>query len=87
MTVEDPEFTDDDLAAAVAFEDDKAARCSGCGHHRDESMATGADQDYEAEARTCHACAAVAKSIRAAHQGEGTFDDDGVYWLSEKRRG
>jgi len=84
VTVSDPEWSDDDLAAALAFEDDKAARCSGCGNYRDECMADGADLEWVAEPVACHACAARDRAA-AAFQKEAKGETPGIFYRLFRR--
>lgn len=84
VTTFDPDWSDDDLEAALAFVDDEADRCPGCGHHRDESMAHGMDQAYDAEPIVCHACAVTERAqAAAANENRERF---GVFWRTWKRR-
>lgn len=85
VTVFDPDFTEDDMAAALAFEDDKALRCGGCGHHVDESMAMGADQFYDSEPIVCHACAARDMAIDRFRKDNGEMA--GTKWRVFRRKG
>lgn len=78
VTTFDPDFTEDDIDAAMAWVDDEALRCSGCGQHRDESMAPGADQLYDAEPVVCHGCAA--RDRGKADAGNKKLDTAGVFW-------
>lgn len=83
VTTFDPEWTDEDIDAALAWADDEALRCTGCGRHRDETMAEGQDQAYESEPVVCHACAAVDRARKAWSEKKG--DTAGVYWPVKER--
>lgn len=85
VTTFDPEWTDEDVDAALAWVDDEALRCAGCGHHRDESMAEGMDQAYESTGRVCHACADRDRTRAAWAEKKG--DTAGLYWATRKREG
>lgn len=85
VTTFDPEWTDEDIDAALAWADDEALRCSGCGIHRDESMAPGGDQLYDAEPIVCHACAA--KDRARADASNKKLDPAGVFWRVFRRPG
>lgn len=58
MTVFDEDYTDDDMAAHLEWQREDRNTCA-CGQPMDESTAVGADDHYEAELVTCHACAAM----------------------------
>lgn len=58
VTVFDEDFTDDDMAAALDWQNEKRNICS-CGEPFDESTALGADENYVGELVVCHACAAM----------------------------
>lgn len=85
VTTFDPEWTDEDIDAALAWADDEALRCPGCGMHRDESMAQGADQAYDAEPMVCHGCAA--KDRGRADAAKKKLDTAGVFWRVFRRPG
>lgn len=85
VTTFDPDWTDEDIDAALAWVDDQALVCSGCGHHRDETMATGEDQSYDAEPIVCHACAARDRARNAWAEKKG--DTAGVFWRVFRRQG
>lgn len=83
VTTFDADWSDDDITAALAWVADEADRCSGCGHHRDESMAVGQDQAYDAEPIVCHACAARDRAVKAGHDKH--LDTAGIYWRIKER--
>lgn len=74
MTVFDEDFTDDDMAAALEHQAEKRNTCS-CGQPLDESTAVGADDDYEAELLTCHACAAMDRKERTFREQDNAVTD------------
>ncbi len=71
VTEFDEDFTDDDAAAALVWQTEDALRCGGCGGPTDETMATGADDNYDAEIVVCHRCAAGDRAERAFGEGHG----------------
>lgn len=71
VTVFDEDFTDDDMAAALEWQTEQALKCSGCGGPTDETMAVGADDNYEAELLVCHKCAAGDRAERAYRDDKG----------------
>lgn len=83
VTTFDAEWTDEDIDAALAWADDDALRCGGCGHHRDESMREGQEQAYDSEPVVCHACAVRDRARAAWADKKG--DTAGVYWPVHKR--
>lgn len=82
MTTFDPDFTEADIEAALAWEDDKAAKCGGCGHYVDESMEPGADREYEAEPLVCHACAERDRAQEVWRKENG--EQAGLKWRIKK---
>ena len=78
VTTFDADWTEADIEAALAYQDDLGAKCSGCGHYVDESMADGADRDYEAEPLACHACAERDRAQERYRKDNG--DQAGVRW-------
>lgn len=83
MTVEDPEWSDEDTAYALEVQAVDDRRCSGCGFDRVESMARGQDRHYVVEPVTCHACAERDRSANTFRQGKG--ETAGVYFPIRER--
>ena len=83
-TVFDADWSDEDVAAALAWQDNEDAKCSGCGHPRDESMDPERALAYDAEPVVCHSCAARARADRAFRSANG--DNDGVLWRIIERK-
>lgn len=71
MTVFDEDFTEDDMRAALEWQEEQALLCSGCGRPTDETMAVGRDDDYNAEILVCHACAAGDRAERIYRTADG----------------
>lgn len=69
VTVFDEDFTDDDMAAALAWQSEQRLTCS-CGFPLDETTAKGRDEAYDVELVTCHVCATADRAIRS-HQRDG----------------
>lgn len=74
MTVFDEDFTDEDMAAALDWQAEKANTCA-CGQPIDESTAYGADDNYQAELLVCHACAAMERTERAFRAQDNAVTD------------
>lgn len=83
MTTFDPDWTEDDISAALVWLHDEDDRCTGCGLPRSETFDPERANAYTAEAWACHACAARAKAERAFREGKG--DVDGVYFPVRER--
>lgn len=71
VTTFDEDFTEDDMAAALEWQTEQALKCSGCGRPTDETMAKGADDNYDAELLVCHACAAGDRALRTYENDKG----------------
>lgn len=78
MTVDDPIWSDEDYESALAWLVEDKTRCSGCGHHRDETTDAESQHKWDAEAVVCHACAARDQRAKAFRNNKG--DESGVYW-------
>jgi ribosome-binding protein aMBF1 (putative translation factor) len=64
VTVFDEDFTEDDMRDALEWQTQDAMKCGGCGGFIDETMAVGADDNYEAELLVCHKCATGERAER-----------------------
>lgn len=64
---------------ALVWQAEQNARCGGCGHPLDESMAKDAEDTYEVSHRVCHACVARENAIEA-HKGT----KQGRYFIVER---
>jgi len=78
VTTFDPEWTDEDIDAALAWADDEALRCPGCGLHRDETMQPGGEHLFDAEPVVCHGCAERDRRRGDFQKKKG--DTAGVFW-------
>lgn len=56
-TIAEPDWDDDDLDAALAWQVDQDSRCSGCGHPYDEVLDDDQAAAWITERVICHACA------------------------------
>lgn len=65
VTIFDEDFTEDDMHGALEWQSEDALKCSGCGGPTDETMAPGRDDDYDAELKVCHRCAAGERTKRS----------------------
>lgn len=65
MTTFDEDFTDEDFDAALNWQAEQAAKCSGCGLPADETMDPANADAYDARLVACHACAARERAERA----------------------
>jgi hypothetical protein len=83
VTTFDPDWTDDDIAAALAWTDADRGNCAGCGLPREETFDPERANAYDAEAIACHACAARDRAARDFNQKNG--DTSGVYWRITER--
>lgn len=60
MTVREPEWTEQDLAEAMALLKVEADTCQGCGEPRSETTSPKAAGGYDVDGPVrCHACAAL----------------------------
>lgn len=78
VTVHDPMWLDEDVAAALAWQAEDALRCGGCGFPRDLTFDEAAYQRFLAEPLVCHACGSRDRGQRAWSDAKG--DPDGLYW-------
>lgn len=83
VTTFDPDWTDEDIAAALGWVDDEASRCAGCGLPRDETFDPQRANSYEATAWSCHACATRDRAQRAWTESKG--EQAGLYWQITER--
>lgn len=68
ITEHDPEWTDEDMAAALDWLRDRKLRCS-CGHRIDETTRDDRAMNfYDAEVKQCHACAQGERAEAAARE-------------------
>lgn len=65
VTEHDPEWTEEDLAAALDWLRDKRLRCT-CGHRKDETMRPERWNDWDADVAVCNACAQADRAMAAA---------------------
>lgn len=84
VTTFDEAFTEEDMVGALEWQTEDRNTCS-CGQPLDESTALGADDNYDAELITCHACAAMDRKERAFRESQSPVMD-GLkrrVWLAE----
>lgn len=67
VTEHDPEWTEEDLAAALDYLADRSLRCT-CGHRKDETMRPERWNAYDADIATCAACAQADRAVEAAKE-------------------
>jgi len=85
VTTFDAEWTDDDVAAALAWQEHERGLCSGCRHPKAETFSKDRANGYEAEPLACHACQARDQAQRKYRKDKG--DEDGVFWVVRDRDG
>lgn len=83
VTVQDAEWTDGDLRAAIEWQSEQDMLCD-CGRPHDESMRE--DADYNARPVRCHACEALGTAARARAGVEEEDPDAGIKWRLEQGR-
>lgn len=84
VTTFDPDWTDEDRSLALAWAEEEANRCSGCGVPRDEGFDPEHSGNwFQAEAHVCHACEAKDRARRDA--ADKKHDTAGVYWTVRGR--
>lgn len=54
----EPLWLEEDTEWALAWQEDKASRCGGCGHPLDETTDPDAEEAYRVHTIRCHACTA-----------------------------
>lgn len=63
MTIREPEWTEQDLAEAIALLKVEADTCNGCGEPLSETTDPEAEGGYDVDAPTrCHACTELARA-------------------------
>lgn len=72
----EPMWLDGDTEAALAWQEEQALSCPGCGKPTDETMAPGAA--YIAEPLTCASCRSRDLAVKAIHAESG--DTAGLHW-------
>ncbi len=73
VTVFDEDFTEDDAAAVLDWQNEQTLMCGGCGSPTDETMQADADDRYDAEILICHRCAAADRAEKAFRDGNGSM--------------
>lgn len=72
MTVFDPDWTEDDMDAALDWLAADSLRCSGCGHYLDETTDPETPPNaWTAEIVVCRACEAAERKTSAAREKGG----------------
>lgn len=82
VTIEEPEWTDEDVEFALAQRSYRESLCV-CGHPRSESFDPDNDHAYNAEPWACHACAARDRASEAWHKQDGKAH--GIYFAVTRR--
>lgn len=59
------------MRVVLDWQTEQAMVCRGCGGFIDETMAPGADDDYEAHIVICHRCASMDHAERDYREGNG----------------
>lgn len=70
VTTFDEDFTEDDMAAVLEWQDEQARTCS-CGFPLEESTAPDRDYAYDADVLVCHACAMRDRKERGYKEAGG----------------
>lgn len=83
-TVQDPEWLDEDIDAALEYQDYLASLCSGCGHPRDESFNPDLQFEWYGEALTCHACAERDRTAESKRSNKN-HDCSGEFYVVHRR--
>lgn len=84
MTVREPEWTEQDLAEAIALLSVEADTCRGCGEPLSESTDPRAAGGYEADLPTkCHACAALNSRRDKYEDGRGLLFEVKRTWRDD----
>lgn len=78
VTTFDPDWSDEDVQAALAWQADEESRCPGCGLPRDETFDIERANAWDAEPMACNACLARDRAARAYHEKHG--EQLGLYW-------
>lgn len=74
MTVREPEWTEQDLAEAIALLSVEADTCRDCGEPRSESTDPEAEDGYHADLPTrCHACTELNRVRDKYEDGRGLY--------------
>ncbi len=76
VTVFDPDYTEDDMAAALDWLGEKANECPGCHLPLDETTAADREDVYHTDLVRCHSCASRESAFRA--HGEAGGDTAGL---------
>lgn len=63
---------------ALAWAEEQALICKGCGHPRDRSFSTDAEGTYAPHKLRCHACSVKQRAERDAAESK-TTDTAGLY--------
>ena len=83
VTTFDAEWTDDDIASALGWQDYQRSLCTGCKHPKDETFQKDKANAYDAEPVACHACQARDRAVKAFRHDKG--DEDGVFSVVRDR--
>lgn len=82
-TIHDPEWTDEDIAAALDWQHEQSLLCSGCGHPADETLDDEIRAAWITEKRTCWACAS--KERTQANDSKKGARPHGVKYVPRNR--
>lgn len=64
----EPAWTEDDVEAALAYQEWRDSICGGCGNPLEESMARESDGAYSVTVLVCHGCKAREEAVHAAQE-------------------
>jgi len=81
----DPVWLEDDLIAALEYDDWLDSLCPGCGRPQDECMDPANDGRYTSTEARCFACEAREKA--AARRGKQSDDQGGWYFGAREVEG
>lgn len=74
-------WPEEDQEWALAWQDDQAVRCPGCGHHPEDVFDPEAEGQWDASLVRCHACSAR----DAAIEQHPNIDPAGLYVIPRRR--
>ena len=70
-------WLDEDRDFALAWMEEEAAKCPGCGRHHDEAFDPNLEDDWKATSLRCFAC--KARDRERERMTEGKADSAGLY--------
>lgn len=75
VTVFDEDYTEEDMAAALDWQEQQGNICSGCGGWLDETTAPGSADKYDAELLACNRCAVADAAERGFREKPNAVTD------------